>query len=107
MSNSSSHSQNPLLQKSQLPHQAFPFDLLKREHFKPALKTSIEDAKKSLDQIRHDTTTPTFENTILALETSSDGVGRVSSIFFNLLSSESDEELQLMAREISPELANF
>ena len=107
MLNSSNSTSNPLLQKSQLPHQAFPFDQLKREHFKPALKAAIEDAKTKLDLIRHDTSSPTFENTILALETSSDAVGRVSSIFFNLLSAESDEELQLMAREISPELANF
>ena len=98
---------NPLLVKSTLPHQAFPFDQLKREHFKPALDAAIAKAKARLDLIRKDNSVATFDNTILALETSSDAVGLVSGIFFNLLSSESDEELQLMAREISPQLADF
>lgn len=98
---------NPLLEPSNLPHGAFPFDRLKKEHYAPALEAAIREAKTTLAAIRDSKETPTFENTILALETSSETVNRVSSIFFNLLGAESDDELQAMAREISPRLADF
>jgi peptidyl-dipeptidase Dcp len=98
---------NPLLQNSTLPHGAFPFDQLKKEHYIPALEEAIRRAKVNLDKIRTSTDTPTFENTILALECASEDVARVSTVFFNLLSSNSDDELQAMAREISPRLAEF
>jgi peptidyl-dipeptidase Dcp len=98
---------NPLAVPSKLPHGAFPFDQLKKEHFKPALDHAIKDAKAKLEAIRSDKSPATFENTILALETCSEGVQRVGSIFFNLLGTNTDEELQSMAREISPRLADF
>ena len=98
---------NPLLETSTLPHHAFPFDRLKIEHFLPALHESIAEARVKLDGIRNATELATFQNTILALETCSEKVGQVSAIFFNLLSAESSDELQAMAREISPALAGF
>ena len=98
---------NPFLVNSNLPHGAFPFDRLRKEHFMPALDAGIAEAKANLDRIRTATDEATFANTILALETASENVGRVSSVFFNLLSSNSDDELQTMAREISPKLADF
>jgi peptidyl-dipeptidase Dcp len=98
---------NPLLKPSQLPHGAFPFDQVKKEHFKPALDTGILEAKANLDKIRAAKDAPTFENTILSLETASEAVGLVGQIFFNLLGTNSDEELQAMAKEISPRLADF
>lgn len=98
---------NPLLEKSRLPHGAFPFDQLKKEHYRPALDIAIADAKKNLESVRSENAEPTFENTIVALETASDEVGRVSSIFFNMLHADTDDELQAMAQEISPKLASF
>ena len=98
---------NPLLQNSTLPHGAFPFDRLKKEHFKPALEAAISEAEAKLESIRTATGPATFENTILVLETCSENVTRVSTVFFNLLSADSNEDLQLMAREISPRLAAF
>jgi peptidyl-dipeptidase Dcp len=98
---------NPLLEKSLLPHGAFAFDVLKKEHYQPALESAIAEANSRLAKIREANDEATFENTILALETSGETVGQVSSIFFNLLGAESDDELQAMAREISPTLADF
>jgi peptidyl-dipeptidase Dcp len=100
---------NPLLETSQLPHGAFPFDRLKKEHFQPALDQAIVEAHANLAKLKNSETSQSFNfgNTILALETCSEKVGRVSSIFFNLLGAESDDELQAMARELSPKLADF
>jgi peptidyl-dipeptidase Dcp len=100
-------STNPLLQKSTLPHGAFAFDLIKKEHFRPAMAAAIAEAKANLEKIRKCADAPTFENTILALETASETVGQVSTVFFNLLGTNSDDEMQAMAREISPQLADF
>ena len=103
----SKNSANPLLKPSPLPHGAYAFDQIKKEHYKPALEVAIQEAKAKLKAIGENKTAPDFENTILALETCSEGVGRVSSVFFNLLSADSDDQLQAMAREISPQLADF
>jgi peptidyl-dipeptidase Dcp len=98
---------NPLLEKSTLPHEAFPFDRLQKSHFKPALTAAIQESKRRLDEIRQATAPVTFANTILALECASEPVGKVASVFFNLLGAESDDELQALALEISPQLADF
>lgn len=98
---------NPLLNPSLLPHGAFPFDAVKKEHFNPALESAITVAKKRLAEITDNPESPTFANTVLALETCSEEVGLVSQIFFNLLGTNSDDELQNMAKDISPRLADF
>ncbi len=103
-------SRNPLLIDSQLPFGAFPFDHLKNSHFMPALNESLSVTRKNLDVIRRDhdqQVSVNFENTILALETASEKLSRVSSIFFNLLGTNSDDELQQMAREISAKMADY
>lgn len=98
---------NVLLEHSHLPHGAFPFDRVKKEDFNPALDEAIRIARANIEKIRNNSEPPNFENTILALEIASELVGQVSSIFFNLLGTNSDDELQAMAREISPRLADF
>lgn len=97
----------PLLEASNLKFGAFPFDRLETKHFKPALTEAMRLAKAELETIRTAKDTPTFANTILKIETAPEVVNRVSSIFFNLLGTNSDEELQALARELSPELASF
>ena len=62
---------NPFFKPSNLPHGAFPFDEIQKSHFIPALDVGIEKAKANLDRIRQATDAPTFENTVLALETAS------------------------------------
>lgn len=98
---------NPLLENSTLPFGAFPFDRLKKEHFIPALDEAIREARAKIEVIRSNPEAPSFENTILALETFSERVQKISAIFFNLFSAHSDPEMQAMAREISPKLAAF
>ena len=94
---------NPLLS----PFDTAPFSKIKNEHFKPAFLQSIEDARAEIDAITENTDTPTFENTIEALEFSGQQLNRISSVFFNLNSAETNEEIQKIAQEISPLLSEF
>lgn len=94
---------NPLLS----PFDTAPFSQIKNEHFKPAFLQSIEDARAEIDTITENTDAPTFENTIEALEFSGQQLDRISSVFFNLNSAETNEEIQKIAQEISPLLSEF
>ena len=107
MANTANPTQNPFLKPSTLPYGAFPFDQLKKEHFTPALDIGIKEAKENLEKIRVLSAPATFDNSILVLESCSEKVSLVSSVFFNLLSAESDDDLQALAKEISPKLAEF
>ena len=94
---------NPLLS----PFDTAPFSQIKNEHFKPAFLKSIEDARAEIDAITENTDAPTFENTIEALEFSGQQLDRISSVFFNLNSAETNEEIQKIAQEVSPLLSEF
>ncbi len=98
---------NPLLQKFNTPHTTSPFSQLKNEHFKPAFQESIAKAKAEIDQITKNVEAPTFENTIEALDFSGYTLDRISSIFFNLNSAETNDEIQKIAQEVSPWLSDF
>lgn len=98
--------QNPLLQKFTNKDEAVPFDLIKTEHFMPALNVAIDEAQANFAKIKQNVET-TFENTVLALEQVSEKVDTISGIYFNLFSSEASEELQALAQQISPILSNF
>ena len=84
-----------------------PFQSIKNEDYKPAILKLIEDAKKDIDTIVNNTDAPTFENTIEALEFSGQQLDRVTSIFFNLNSAETNDEIQKIAQDISPILTEF
>ncbi|WP_054851818.1 M3 family metallopeptidase [Olleya sp. ITB9] len=84
-----------------------PFDLIQNKDFKPAILKLIEDTKKEIDAIVTNTAQPTFENTIEALEFSGQQLDRVTSIFFNLNSAETNDEIQKIAQDISPILSEF
>jgi len=94
---------NPLLS----PFDTAPFSHIENEHFKPAFLQSIEDARQEIDAITSNSEVPTFENTIEALEFSGQQLDRISSVFFNLNSAETNEEIQKIAQEISPLLSEF
>ena len=94
---------NPLLS----PFDTAPFSQIENEHFKPAFLQSIEDARAEIDAITKNTDAPTFENTIEALEFSGQQLDRISSVFFNLNSAETNEEIQKIAQEVSPLLSEF
>lgn len=94
---------NPLLN----PFDTAPFSKIKDEHFKPAFLEAIEAARKEIDTITDNPNDPTFENTIEALEFTGQHLDRISSLFFNLNSAETNPEIQKIAQEISPLLSEF
>ncbi|MEO6347406.1 MAG: M3 family metallopeptidase [Aquaticitalea sp.] len=84
-----------------------PFSKIKNEHFLPAFKIAIENASTEIDNIVENTNAPTFENTIEALEFSGQQLDRISSIFFNLNSAETNDTIQKIAHDVSPLLSEF
>lgn len=92
---------NPLLADFATPFDTAPFHLIKPEHYLPAVQKSIEEAKADISKIKAEVL-PTFENTIEALDRSGKRLSIINAIFFNLNSAETNEEIQKLAREISP-----
>ncbi|MBJ2174936.1 M3 family metallopeptidase [Aureibaculum sp. A20] len=98
---------NPLLQNFNTPHTTAPFSKIKNEHFKPAFEEAIQKAKAEIDEITSNSEAPSFKNTIEPLDFSGYTLDRVSSIFFNLNSAETNDEIQKIAQEVSPLLSEF
>ncbi len=98
---------NPLLKDFNTPHQTAPFNEIKNEHFIPAFQEAIKQGEAEIEQIAGDLGKPTFENTIVALDRSGRLLNRTAGVFFNLMSSETNEELQKIAQEVSPLLTKF
>ncbi len=98
---------NPLLKAFDTPFETAPFSKIKNEHFEPAFKEAITIAKKEIADITSNSDVPSFENTTVALENSGELLGRISSIFFNLNSAETNETLQQVAQVVSPWLSEF
>lgn len=94
---------NPLLQS----YNTAPFSKIENKHFLPAITKLIEETKAEIDAITSNSDAPTFENTIEALEFSGEKLDRATSIFFNLNSAETNDEIQKLAQEISPMLTEF
>ena len=94
---------NPLLQ----PFDTAPFSKISTEHYKPAIKKAIELARKEIEEIVENKAKPTFENTTVALDFTGEKLNRITSIFFNLNSAETNDEIQKIAQEVSPWLSEF
>ncbi|MEQ9262070.1 MAG: M3 family metallopeptidase [Owenweeksia sp.] len=98
---------NPLLQAFETPFETPPFNQISEEHFLPALKQGIAEAKEEIEAISGSADPASFSNTIEALEASGDSVGRTAEIFFNLLSAETNGTLQKISRDFSPLLTEY
>ena len=98
---------NPLLTESGLPYGAPQFDKIRNEHYLPAFREAIKEAKAEIDAIGSSPELPTFANTIDALEYSGKTLGHVSDIFFNILEADADDELQQIAEEVSPMMTEY
>ncbi len=87
--------------------EAVPFQLIQLEHYVPALEYGISKARKNVENLKSNTEVPNFENTIMALETASENYEVVNSVYFNLFGAEASEEMQGLAKTISPMVAAF
>ncbi|AHZ83557.1 M3 family metallopeptidase [Bdellovibrio bacteriovorus] len=95
---------NPLLQPFKNKDQAVPFDLIKVEHYVPAVEEAIKMAKENVAKIKANPAAPDFENTIVALEAASVHADQISTIYSNLEVAHADEALQALAKDIYPML---
>lgn len=93
---------NPFFETYKNKYGAPPFESIKNEHYMPAFKEGIKQHQAEIDAVANNKEEPTFANTIEALEYSGELLNKVSSVFFNLYSSNTNDEMQKMANEISP-----
>jgi peptidyl-dipeptidase Dcp len=101
-----SMNENPLFEASTLPLEAPNFDAIEEEHFIPAFERGIEEQLSEIEQIASNQEDPTFENTILEMEKSGILLSRVSRVFYNLTSANTNEEIQSIQSEMAPRLAS-
>jgi Zn-dependent oligopeptidase len=98
---------NPLISFPLTPFNTFAFDQITNEHYLPAIEFWMAKAKEKIEEIRDSKTQATFENTIAALDMAQVELNQISSLFFNLNSAETNDEMQALAQEIAPLLSNF
>jgi peptidyl-dipeptidase Dcp len=98
---------NPLLADFTNPNGAPPFDKIKEEHYLPAVRTAIEEARANIEAIKNNPENPTFENTIEAMELAGEKLGMATGIFYNQLSAAGTDALEALALEIGPVNSNF
>ena len=99
---------NPFFFPYNTPHDATPFDRIRLEDYEEAFLEGIRREDEQIDKIINDPRKPTFDNTIISIDDEKDGEGyydllsRVSSVFFNLLSAETNDEMDALAQKLSP-----
>lgn len=96
---------NPLLQPYNTPHNTIPFDKIKVSDFEESFLKSLEMHDSEIERIASCKETPTFKNTIEALEYSGELVDKVSTAFFNLLSAERNDDMDALSEKIAPLLS--
>ena len=96
---------NPLLDRSPLPFEYPPFNLITNEHFLPAFERGMTEELAEVEAIATNSAPATFENTIVALERSGQLLSRVSSVFQNLDAANTNPELQKIQRSMAPRIA--
>lgn len=96
---------NPFYKPSPLQYQAPDFNAIKFEHYEPAFEKGMEEHMAEIEAIANNSEEPTFENTIVAMEKSGEILGRVSSVFYNLSSSNSNEKIRELQGTLAPKLA--
>jgi len=100
--NTVSGQNNPLLESYNTIYNVPPFDKIKVEHFLPAFKEGMRQQEETIRKIIENTESPTFENTIEALEYSDHLISEIGGVYYNMLSANTSKELQDISREIAP-----
>jgi peptidyl-dipeptidase Dcp len=105
MTTASMADENPFFKPYDTPYGTPPFDKIKIEHYEPAFDEAIRQHKVEIETIAANPFAPTFQNTIAAMEYSGEMLNRVSGVFFNLLSAESNDEMMMISQRLSPKLS--
>jgi len=96
---------NPFFETYKNKYGAPPFDKIKNEHYMPAFKEGIKQHQAEINAIADSKDAPTFDNTIAAMDFSGELLKKVSAVFFNLYSNNTNEAMDKIANEISPVLS--
>jgi len=96
---------NPFFETYRNKYGAPPFDKIKNEHYMPAFKEGIKQHQAEIDSIADSKYAPTFDNTIAAMDFSGELLKKVSAVFFNLYSNNTNEAMDKIANAISPVLS--
>jgi peptidyl-dipeptidase Dcp len=95
-------SSNPFASEYNTPRHLPPFDRIQTEHYKPAFLAGIEEHAAEIEAIANNSQTPSFENTVVALDESGSLLNRVSTVFFAMTGANTDSVLQALETEMSP-----
>lgn len=98
---------NPFYTVYQTPFQTPPFNLIKTKHYLPAFKEGIRLNEEEVSMIADNTDATTFENTIVAMERTGELLTKVSDVFYNLTSADTNDSLQAISKEVSPMLSEL
>ena len=98
---------NPLLAEWDTPHATPPFDLIKIEHYEPAIETAIAVSRAEIDAIVNNPAKPTFKNTIVAMERQGALLNRILGLFYNLNEADTSAEMEAIALRIQPKLTEL
>ena len=99
---------NPFFEPYNTPHDVVPFDRIRLEDFEEAMLEGIRRDDEQIEKLINNPEKPTFDNTIISVDDEKDGEGyydllsRVSTVFFNLLSAETNDEMDALAQKMSP-----
>jgi peptidyl-dipeptidase Dcp len=96
---------NPFFAEYDTPFQVPPFDIIKPEHFVPAYEKGMEQEKAEIDELVNNPETPTFDNTIVALDRAGKLLSKVGIVFGGLSSANTNDELKAIQKEMAPRLA--
>ncbi len=96
---------NPLLEAWTTPYGAPPFDRIGPEDYRPAFDATMVEQKAVVERIADAIESPTFDNTIVALERSGLPISRVASVFFGLAGADTNDALQAIERDVAPILS--
>ena len=97
---------NPFFEPYHTPHDTAPFDRIRLEDFEEAFMEGIRRDDEQIEKIINNPDKPTFDNTIISVDDEKDNyydlLSRTSSVFFNLLSAETNDEMDALAQKLSP-----
>jgi peptidyl-dipeptidase Dcp len=101
-----SERKNPFFEPYNTLHDVVPFDRIRMEDYEEAFMEGIRRDNEQIDKTINNPAKPTFDNTIIDKEDDTEGyydlLDRVSTVFFNLLSSETNDEMDALAQKIQP-----
>ena len=97
---------NPFFEPYNTPHDTVPFDRIRLEDYEEAFMEGIRREKEQIEKIINNPERPTFDNTIISIDDEEDNyydlLGRTSSVFFNLLSAETNDDMDELAQKMDP-----